>query len=168
MKPRAAIAVVVLALAAPVLAGCGSGDENGGSTGRSGGRQTLSRSALAAEADGICATYRSKFLDTVTLPTDLTDLASVGAYAAASHDLFQQRHAELVGLTPDDATKPDWDAFIAADQGNVDVVGRLEAAAKTKVVANIAQVTGESQAVLQKAVAAADAVGATGCGSGPG
>ncbi len=80
----------------------------------------------------------------------------------------RQRHAELAALTPDDATKPQWDAFVVADQGNTDVIGRLEAAAKTKVVAKIAKVTGDSQSVLKKAVAAADAVGATGCGSGPG
>lgn len=167
-QPRAVVVLVALALAAPVLAGCGSSDEKGGSASGSGQQQALDRSALAAQADAICATYRSKFLDTVTLPSDLTDLASVGAYAAASHDLFRQRHAELAALEPDDATKPLWKAFVAADQGNVDVIGRLEAAAKTKVVANIATVTGESQSVLKKAVAAADAVGATGCGSGPG
>lgn len=167
-QPRAVVALVALALAAPVLAGCGSSDEKGGATSGSGDQQALDRSTLAAKADAICATYRGKFLDTVKLPSDLTDLASVGTYAAASHDLFQQRHAELAALTPDDTTKSQWDAFIAADQGNVDVVGRLEAAAKTKVVANIARVTGESQSALSKAVAAADAVGATGCGSGPG
>lgn len=129
---------------------------------------TGGRWAGAAQADAICATYRSKFLDTVELPSDLTDPASVGAYAAASHDLFQQRHAELAALTPDDTSKSQWDAFIVADQRNVDVVGRLELAARTKVVANIAQVTGDSEPVLKRAVVAADAIGATVCGSGPG
>lgn len=170
-RPRRSVGIALVAavaIAALALAGCGSSDEKGGSASGSGDRPTLNRAALAAQADAICATYRSKFLDTVELPSDLTDLASVGAYAAASHDLFQQRHAELAALMPDDTIKSQWDAFITADQGNVDVVGQLEAAAKTKVVAKIAQVTGDSQSVLKKAVAAADAVGATGCGSGPG
>lgn len=167
-NPWVVVALVALALVAPVLAGCGSGEGEGGPTSGSGDQQALYRSALTAKADAICATYRSKFLDTIKLPSDLTDLTSVGAYAAASHDLFQRRHAELTALKPDDTTRSQWDAFLAADQGNVDVVGRLETAAKTKVVANIARVTGESQVVLKKAVAAADAVGATGCGSGPG
>jgi len=167
-EPRAVVTLVALAAVAAVLAGCGSSDEQGGAKSGSGDRQTLDRSALVAKADAICSAYRSTFLDTIKVPRDLTDLTSVATYEAASHDLFQARHAELAALTPDDTTKPQWDAFIAADQGNVDVVGRLEAAAKTKVVATLARVTGESQDVLKKAVAAADAVGATGCGSGPG
>ena len=166
-KPVAVVALVALALAAPVLAGCGSSKEKGGSTSGSAGQQTLGRSALDAKADAICATYRSKFLD-IKLPTDLTDVASIGTYAEAAHGLFRNRHVELAALRPDDATKPQWDAFITADQATTDLLGQLEAAAKTKVVARIAQVTGQSQVVLQKAAAAADAVGATGCGSAAG
>lgn len=157
----------VALVAALALAGCGSGDEKAGSASGSGDQLTLDRGALTAKADAICATYRSKFVD-IRLPSDLTDLTSVAKYAAASHDLFQQRHAELAALMPDDTITSQWDAFIVADRRNVDVVGRLEAAARTKVVAKIAQVTGDSQPVLKKAVAAADAIGATGCGSGPG
>ena len=160
--------LAAFALVAPVLVGCGSSGEQGGSTSGSSDQRTLDRSALVAKADAICSAYRTKFLDTVKLPSDLTDLRGVAAYAAASHDLFQTRHAELAALKPDAATTSQWEAFIDADQGNVDVVGRLEAAARSKVVANIARVTGDSQSVLEKAVAAADAVGATGCGSGPG
>ena len=158
LRPALPLVIVVLILTA--LSGCGSGDQQTGTTGGGG----LDRAALAARANAICAKYRSRFLD-ISLPTDLTDLKAVARYAADSHSLFQERHAELAALTPDATAAPRWKAFIAANRKTTDVLGELEAAARAKDVTAMANVTTKSQTLLQQGLAAADAAGATGCGS---
>lgn len=96
-KLRAVGALIALGLAAPVLAGCGSSDEKDGSTSGSGYRQTLDRGALVAEADAICKTYRSKFLD-IELPSDLTDLPGRSLEVADRSRFGRQATAEPLRL----------------------------------------------------------------------
>jgi len=141
-----------LAVAVPVLAlsACGGSDD------------TLSKSKIAAKADAICKTTNAK-LKTLAQPQNIQQAAVY--YAALAKELDAQE-ADFKNLKPADDVKAQWNAFLALVAQNGTLVHQLVTAAKTTDNAKGKATATQIQALTPKLNAAADAIGATGCGSG--
>jgi hypothetical protein len=122
MNGRATIAMLaVLASLGLGLAACG-GDSGG---------DKLSRSELAAKADAICRTGE-KDAEDVEAPSDFADPVASFAYFDKIVPLHQKQTDSLEALTPADDAKADWDAFIAAQRRNNELLITIRDKAKAK------------------------------------
>ena len=148
---RRAAGVLVAATAALALAACGSSSD------------TLSKSDLAAKANAICKTYNDKGR-AIAKPT-ANDPAQIAAYWTAAAKLVEEQQAKLRALKPADDVKADWNAYLALnDQGIADVPAVI-AAANAKDAAAYSAASAKLKALSAKINPAADALGATTCGS---
>ena len=95
-------------------------------------RRRLSRSELAAKADAICKTGE-RDAEGIQAPADFEDPEAAFAVlredrpAAPEADRFASRRS-----SPDDDAKADWDAFIAAQQRNNELLIAIRDKAKAK------------------------------------
>ncbi len=142
------LAALALALAAGTLAACGSSD--------SGGSSTLDRTALAAKADELCAAAPAA-------PQAPKDLAELVPFLQTLSDQRAKLYDQLAALTPDDATKAEWDAVLANYRQANTYVPKLLAAAKAKDGAAYRQQLAPWIAADRKASAAATRLGTTHC-----
>jgi len=142
-----------LAVAVPVLAlsACGGSDD-----------ATLDKTKLAAKADAICKSTNAK-LQKLQQPQTIEQAATY--YDALSKGLDAQE-ASFKALKPADDVKAQWNAFLALVAQNGTKVHALVDAAKTKDNAKGKATAAQIQALTPKLNAAADALGAKGCGSG--
>ena len=118
--------IVLIAIAACLgVAACGSSDDSSSDDG------TLSRSELAAKADAICKTGEND-AKTVTAPASFADANDAAAYFAKIVPLHQKQTDSLAALKPDADAKADWDAFIATQNANQQLLDTILAKAKAK------------------------------------
>jgi len=122
------------------------------------------RSDLAKKATPICQ-KTGKAIDAVKQPANLVQDASVAsAYFAKIVPIADNGMKDLRKLKPADDIKPAWDAYIAAQQAEVDVFDTLLTKAKAKDTSGIADL--QTIPALDKTVnTAAAAAGVPGCGS---
>ena len=125
MIRRTTIALIA-AVASLGLAACGSSDDSSSSD-----DGTLSRSELAAKADAICKTGEDA-VNTVTAPDNVADASDAEAYFAKVVPLHQKQTDDLAALEPDDEAKADWEAFMAAQTADQELLDTILAKAKAK------------------------------------
>ena len=148
--------IVLIAIAACLgVAACGSSDDS------SSGDGTLSRSELAAKADAICKTGADA-VKTVTAPANVADANDAAEYFGKLVPLHQQQTDSLAALKPDADAKADWDAFIAAQNADQQLLDTILAKAKAKDASGQADLQ-KIAPQAEKFSAAAKKVGANGC-----
>jgi hypothetical protein len=152
MNRIATIALIGLA-ACFGLAACGGSDSDSD--------DGLSRSEIAAKADAICKTGETD-AEAVQAPASLEDADVAAAYFGKIVPLHQKQTDRLAALKPDDEAKTDWDAFMAAQNANQELLDTILAKAKAKDASgrqDLAQFATKSQAFA----AAATKLGAKEC-----
>ena len=92
---------------------------------------TLSRDELAAKADVICKTGETA-AQAVTAPSSFADADAAAAYFEKIVPLHQKQTDDLAALEPDDEAKADWDAFMATQNENNELLKTILAKAKAK------------------------------------
>ncbi len=149
--------LVWLALAAALLAGCGS---YGGSTTSSGGR--LTKVEWVSAADDICARSKDEASDlpapqsTPALVTQLDSLIGI----------FRREVADLKTLTPIDSERANAAAVVEAAALQLTLAEELQKIARTGDTAAIQTFTATNQPKVQEAQKVAGAYGLKVCGSG--
>ncbi len=147
------LTIVAVAVPALALTACGSSSD-----------KSLDQKALAAKADAICVSY-NKQAKAIAQPKNINDPAQAAAYFQAAHDLAKKQRDELGGLKPADAVKTKWAAYLAAYDEGTTYFQQLADAAKAKDQAAGQKLLTGFQTLSTKINGAADAVGATTCGS---
>lgn len=119
--------VVLIGLAASLgLAACGGSDDASSSD-----DGTLSRTELAAKADAICQTGEAE-VQAIDAPESLEDANVAAEYFGKLVPLHQKQTDSLAALKPDADAKADWDAFIATQNANQELLDTILAKAKAK------------------------------------
>ena len=147
------LALLGLALPALALASCGSSSDSG-----------LSKTKLAAKANAICANY-NKQAKALKQPSNINDPAQAAAYFQAAHDLAKKQSDEFGSLKPASDVKTQWNTFIAAYDAGTAYLQQLADAATAKDATKGQTLVAGFPAVSNKVNTAADAFGATTCGS---
>ncbi len=111
-EPRRARATAILVGAVVALAACGKG---------SGDEDELSRTALPPKANPICA-KAVKELTAVRQPIGFTSPTQAGTYFRAVQRIRGRAAGELSKLKPDDDVKADYDAYLAAQREELNLV----------------------------------------------
>jgi hypothetical protein len=124
MNRIATIALIALA-ACFGLAACGGSDDDASSD------DGLSRTELAAKADTICKTGETD-AEAVKAPASFEDANTAAAYFEQIVPLHQKQTDDLAALKPDAAAKTDWDAFMATQNANQELLDTILAKAKAK------------------------------------
>jgi len=119
MNRRTATVVLLAGLSAGLVA-CGGSDGD-----------ALSRAELAARADAICMTGERE-AERVKPPADFADPAASFEYFAKIVPLHQKQTDSLAALEPDEDAKADWDALIAAQRRNNELLIVIRDKAKAK------------------------------------
>jgi septal ring factor EnvC (AmiA/AmiB activator) len=149
-----------IALAAVVagfgLTACGSSSDDSSSD-----DGTLSRSELATKADAICKTGEND-VKTVTAPANVADANDAAAYFGEIVPLHQKQTDALAALKPDADAKADWDAFMAAQNADQQLLDSILAKAKAKDASGQADLQ-KIAPQAQKFAAAARKLGAEQC-----
>jgi septal ring factor EnvC (AmiA/AmiB activator) len=123
---RSATIVLIAVAACLGLAACGGSDDSSSSD-----DGTLSRTELAKKADAICQTGEDD-AEAVTAPADFSDANDAAAYFGEIVPLHQKQTDALAALKPDDEAKADWDAFMATQLANQELLDTILAKAKAK------------------------------------
>lgn len=161
LRRTATLALVVPALA---LTACGGDDKTSTTaTTTAAAPAGLAQAALATKANAICKAANDK-AKTVDLPQAADGAAAAATYFDALAAIAADQQQALAALTPANTVKVKWAAFLALNQEATDTVQDLPAAirssqAKAKVL------TDKVGTLSTKINVAADALGATTCGS---
>lgn len=107
------------------LAACGGGSDESSSD------DGLSRAELASKADAICKTGETD-AEAVDAPASFDDANVAAEYFGKIVPLHQKQTDDLAALKPDAEAKADWDAFMATQNANQQLLDTILAKAKAK------------------------------------
>jgi hypothetical protein len=159
--------IALIALAGCLgLAACGGSDDKSSGASAAGtvttaAPATLSRAELADKADAICATGE-RDVESVDAPSSLEDANVAAQYFGKLVPLHQKQTDALAALTPDAEAKADWDAFMATQNDNQELLDTILSKAKAKDATgqqDVAQIPAKTQAFA----AAAKKIGSEEC-----
>jgi hypothetical protein len=123
---------------------------------------SLSKSQLADKADSICKSTNAK-LKGLGQPTSADQLPDYYQKALA---LAKTQEADLKGLKPADDVKDQWNSMLALVSSSNGLLQQIVDASKTTAgKAKLQSLSAQGEALNTKLNAAADALGATVCGS---
>lgn len=158
------MAIVAVVLPVLALGACGSDDKGTTSaTTTAAAPAGLDQAALATKANAICKTANDK-AKTVDEPQVSGGAAAVSAYFAALAAIAADQQQSLEALTPADAVKAKWETFLQLNREATETVQELPAAIKDSE-AKAKALSAKVGTLSPKINAAADAFGATICGS---
>jgi hypothetical protein len=148
------------------LSACGSSSSSGSSTSTPATTTAgLSRTALAARANTICATA-SAASGAIKAPTDIaSNAASAAGYFDKVYPITDAETKELQALTPDAAAAADWQAYVSAQVAADTLLLTIKQKADAKDPSGLNDLKQVAPAGV-KVAAAASKIGATTCASG--
>jgi hypothetical protein len=123
-----------------------------------GGSSTLSRTALVAKANAICATAQTSAKQ-VAQPTSI---AQATTYFDKIAPITDKETANLKALKPDSSVSADWNAFIDAQVAANTLLQSIRKKLDAKDASGIQELR-QVDAVAQRVVSAATKLGATTC-----
>jgi hypothetical protein len=148
--PHLRIAVVTVAGAVMLAAGCGGDDSN-----------TLAKAELAKKADAICAKYNAK----QKALKDPTDTKGFITYLEQLAPIADGQFKELSALKPADAIKSEWKAILEDYDKLRATAGEAKTALEKNDQKTFAKVAASADGLSKKTDKKLDAFGAPRCGS---